>query len=68
LPYLSLVHTIGRDTLSTLQPLPASPAYAVSPGDQIWLNYVNLFIDTIKLDGRLATIAKKHKLDGSIAP
>ena len=47
---------------------PTLVAYAVSPGDQIWLNYVNLFIDTIKLDGRLATIAKKHKLDGSIAP
>jgi cyclohexadienyl dehydratase len=43
-------------------------AYAISPGDQIWLNYVNLFIDTIKLDGRLVTIAKKYKLDGSIAP
>lgn len=47
---------------------PTLVAYAVSPGDQIWLNYVNLFIDTIKLDGRLETIAKKHKLDGSIAP
>jgi ABC-type amino acid transport substrate-binding protein len=47
---------------------PTLVAYAVSPGDQIWLNYVNLFIDTIKLDGRLATIAKKHKLDGSLAP
>jgi ABC-type amino acid transport substrate-binding protein len=47
---------------------PTLVAYAVSPGDQIWLNYVNLFIDTIKLDGRLATIAKKYKLDGSVAP
>lgn len=47
---------------------PTLVAYAVSPGDQIWLNYVNLFVDTIKLDGRLATIAKKYKLDGSIAP
>ncbi|UPK33794.1 ABC transporter substrate-binding protein [Bradyrhizobium sp. 186] len=47
---------------------PTLVAYAISPGDQIWLNYVNLFIDTIKLDGRLATIAKKHKLDRSIAP
>jgi cyclohexadienyl dehydratase len=47
---------------------PTLVAYAVSPGDQIWLNYINLFIDTIKLDGRLATIAKKYKLEGSIAP
>jgi ABC-type amino acid transport substrate-binding protein len=47
---------------------PTLVAYAVSPGDQIWLNYVNLFVDTIKLDGRLMTIAKKYKLDGSIAP
>jgi cyclohexadienyl dehydratase len=47
---------------------PTLVGYAISPGDQIWLNYVNLFIDTIKLDGRLLTIAKKYKLDGSIAP
>lgn len=47
---------------------PTMVAYAISPGDQIWLNYINLFVDTIKLDGRLATIAKKYKLDGSIAP
>jgi cyclohexadienyl dehydratase len=43
-------------------------AYAVQPGDQIWLNYINLFIDTIKLDGRLASIAAKYHLEGSIAP
>jgi cyclohexadienyl dehydratase len=43
-------------------------AYAVQPGDQIWLNYINLFIDTIKLDGRLSKIAAKYKLEGSIAP
>lgn len=47
---------------------PTLVAYAVSPGDQIWLNYINLFVDTIKLDGRLMTIARKYKLDGSIAP
>ena len=47
---------------------PTLVGYAISPGDQIWLNYINLFIDTIKLDGRLSTIAKKYKLDGSIAP
>jgi ABC-type amino acid transport substrate-binding protein len=43
-------------------------AYAVQPGDQIWLNYINLFIDVIKLDGRLAKIAAKHQLEGSLAP
>jgi cyclohexadienyl dehydratase len=43
-------------------------AYVVPPGDQIWLNYVNLFVDTIKLDGRLLQYAKKHKLDPIVAP
>jgi cyclohexadienyl dehydratase len=43
-------------------------AYVVPPGDQIWLNYVNLFVDTIKLDGRLMKFAKKHKLDPIVAP
>jgi cyclohexadienyl dehydratase len=43
-------------------------AYVVPQGDQIWLNYVNLFVDTIKLDGRLMKYAKKHKLDPIVAP
>jgi ABC-type amino acid transport substrate-binding protein len=43
-------------------------AYVVPPGDQIWLNYINLFVDTIKLDGRLLKYAKKHKLDPIVAP
>jgi cyclohexadienyl dehydratase len=43
-------------------------AYVVPPGDQIWLNYINLFVDTIKLDGRLMMYAKKHKLDPIVAP
>ena len=43
-------------------------ALAVPQGDQIWLNYVNLFVDTIKLDGRLLKYAKKHKLDPIVAP
>jgi cyclohexadienyl dehydratase len=47
---------------------PTLVAYAVQPGDQMWLNYVNLFVDTIKLDGRLSTLAKKYQLEGSIAP
>lgn len=37
-------------------------AYVVPQGDQIWLNYVNLFVSTIKLDGRLAAAAAKHGL------
>ena len=43
-------------------------SYVVPAGDQIWLNYVNLFVDTIKLDGRLLKYAKKHKLDPIVAP
>ncbi len=43
-------------------------SYVVPPGDQIWLNYINLFVDTIKLDGRLMKYAKKHKLDPIVAP
>jgi cyclohexadienyl dehydratase len=49
--------------LSPDKPLGATPlAYAVAPGDQIWLNYINLFVRTIKHDGRLATIGAKYKL------
>ena len=43
-------------------------AYVVPQGDQIWLNFINLFVDTIKLDGRLLKYAKKHKLDPIVAP
>jgi cyclohexadienyl dehydratase len=43
-------------------------AYVVPQGDQIWLNYINLFVDTIKIDGRLMQFAKKHKLDPIVAP
>ena len=43
-------------------------AYVVPQGDQIWLNYVNLFVDTIKLDGRLASYAAKHGLGPIVAP
>src|SRR5215216_5150876 len=42
-------------------------AYVVPQGDQIWLNYINLFVDTIKLDGRLLQAARKHKLDPIVA-
>lgn len=43
-------------------------AYVVPQGDQIWLNYVNLFVDTIKLDGRLMSYANKHRLGPIVAP
>ena len=43
-------------------------AYAVPQGDQVWLNFVNLFVDTIKLDGRLKKYAEKNKLGPIVAP
>lgn len=43
-------------------------AYVINQGDQVWLNYVNLFIDTIKLDGRLKKYADKNKLGPIVAP
>jgi len=50
-------------------PLRLTPyAYVVPQGDQTWLNYVNLFIDTIKLDGRLVKFAEKNKLGPIVAP
>lgn len=50
-------------------PLRVTPySYVVPQGDQIWLNYVNLFVDTIKLDGRLKMFAEKHKLGPIVAP
>lgn len=51
------------------EPLRVTPyAYVVPQGDQIWLNYVNLFVDTIKTDGRLEELAQKHKLGPIVAP
>lgn len=43
-------------------------SYVVPHGDQIWLNYVNLFVRTIKLDGRLQLYAEKNKLGPIVAP
>jgi cyclohexadienyl dehydratase len=43
-------------------------AYVVAPGDQIWLNFINLFVDTIKMDGRLKKFAEKNKLGPIVAP
>lgn len=43
-------------------------AYVVPQGDQVWLNYVNLWVDTIKLDGRLVAAAARHGLGPIVAP
>ena len=38
--------------INPAEPLAVTPyAYAVAPGDQVWLNYINLFVKTIKRDG-----------------
>lgn len=51
------------------EPLRVTPyAYVVPQGDQIWLNYINLFVDTIKLDGRLEAYAEKNQLGPIVAP
>ena len=56
-------------TITPTEKLAVTPyAYVVPQGDQIWLNFINLFVDTIKLDGRLLQAAKKHKLDPIVAP
>ena len=50
--------------LAPPQPLRVTPyAYVVAPGDQIWLNYVNLFVSTIKMDGTLKKFAEKNGLE-----
>jgi ABC-type amino acid transport substrate-binding protein len=43
-------------------------AYVMAQGDQIWLNYINLFVDTIKRDGTLAAAASKNNLGPIVAP
>jgi ABC-type amino acid transport substrate-binding protein len=64
--------TADFDWATVVEPptkLLATPfAYVVSPGDQIWLNYLNLFVDTIKRDGRLAAAAERNKLGPIVAP
>jgi ABC-type amino acid transport substrate-binding protein len=45
------------------EPLAVTPySYVVAPGDQVWLNYINLFVRTIRNDGRLKKYAEKHNL------
>jgi cyclohexadienyl dehydratase len=56
-------------TLSPPEPMSVTPyAYVMNQGDQIWLNYMNLFVQTIKLDGRLKAAAEKNKLGPIVAP
>jgi cyclohexadienyl dehydratase len=57
------------ETITPDEPLAVTPyAYVVPQGDQIWLNYVNLFVDTIKRDGRLKKFAEKYQLGPIVAP
>jgi cyclohexadienyl dehydratase len=42
--------------------------YALAPGDQIWLNYLNLFVDTIKRDGQLKAAAERNHLSPMVDP
>jgi ABC-type amino acid transport substrate-binding protein len=56
-------------TLAPPESLSVTPyAYVMNQGDQIWLNYVNLFVQNIKLDGRLKAAAEKNKLGPIVAP
>jgi ABC-type amino acid transport substrate-binding protein len=56
-------------TFAPPEPLSVTPyAYVMNHGDQIWLNYMNLFVQTIKLDGRLKAAAEKNKLGPIVAP
>lgn len=49
--------------ISPAEKLLATPfAYVVPQGDEIWLNFLNLFVDTIKRDGRLAAAAERNNL------
>jgi ABC-type amino acid transport substrate-binding protein len=42
--------------------------YAVAPGDQIWHNYLNIFVDTIKRDGQLQAAAERNHLGPMVVP
>jgi ABC-type amino acid transport substrate-binding protein len=56
-------------TIAPTEKLRLTPySYVVPQGDQIWLNYVNLFVRVIKLDGRLQHYAEKHHLGPIVAP
>lgn len=63
--------TADFDWANTIEPpekLLATPfAYVVPPGDQVWLNFLNLFVDAIKRDGRLAAAAQRNGLGPIVA-
>ena len=66
---LKMKSEFGAEYLSPPEKLAVTPyAYVVPQGDQIWLNYVNQFVDTIKLDGRLAKAAERNGLGPIVAP
>lgn len=43
-------------------------AYAIKPGDPVWLARLDGFVADIKRDGRLMAAARKHKLQPIVAP
>lgn len=50
------------------EPIAVTPySYVVAPGEQVWLNYINLFVRTIHNDGRLKKYAEKHNLSPMVA-
>jgi cyclohexadienyl dehydratase len=56
-------------TLTPPTKLMSTPmGYAVAPGDQIWLNYLNLFVATMKRTGELQKLAEKNRLGPIVAP
>ena len=66
---LKMKKEFGTEFLTPPEKLAVTPyAYVVPQGDQIWLNYVNLFVETIKLDGRLAKAAERNGLGPIVAP
>lgn len=50
--------------IAPTEPLAVTPySYVIAPGDQVWLNYINLFVQTIKRDGRLLKYGRKNGLE-----
>lgn len=55
--------------LSPPQPFHVLPyAYAVRPGDAQWLEVLDAFVARIRQDGRLLAAARRHGLEGMLAP
>jgi cyclohexadienyl dehydratase len=63
---LTSIHDWAR-IVAPPKPLAVTPyAYAIAPGDQIWLNWINLYVSWVKRDGRLLEFAKKHGLEAIV--